>query len=303
MIGTEDRTAARLTAQTATKSRGKSVRRAGVAAPASERDSPWARPHRKGNIMSSPHHRKPGRDPHPSTPEDSTPLVASAPPDEANRIFAAGGTPGTTRPLADPTPRFGAGCPGQALPPPPWYRRSGIRIAAAFAALIAGVGIIVAGPGEPGTAPGGTTGTSTPWSASFSLIATDIWEPPPAPPPAAPPAAEPPPAAPHTAAPPVAAPPPPPPSELRFWYGDPFPDGIPAFVSITNNANKPAVGCVYSSPAVAGPATTVPPTVVNFTVTGSAETRIDLHGPATGSTFHVTVTCDNGLSASQDKIY
>ena len=138
-----------------------------------------ARPHRKGDIMSSPHHGKPGRDPHPSTPEDSAPLVASSPPDEANRIFAAGGTPGTTRPLADPAPRFGAGCPGQALPPPPWYRRSGIGIAAAFAALIAGVGIIAAGPGEPGTAPGGTTGTSSPWSASFSLIATDIWEPPP----------------------------------------------------------------------------------------------------------------------------
>ena len=163
-----------------------------------------ARPHRKGDIMSSPHHGKPGRDPHPSTPEDSAPLVASAPPDEANRIFAAGGTPGTTRPLADPAPRFGAGCPGQALPPPPWYRRSGIRIAAAFAALIAGVGIIVAGPGEPGTAPGGTTGTSSPWSASFSLIATDIWEPPPAPPPAAPPPPpeEPPAPAPRRVAPP-----------------------------------------------------------------------------------------------------
>ena len=60
----------------------------------------------------------------------------------------------------------------------PWYRRPGILIAAA--ALIAAVGIVVSGPGEPGTAPGGTTGTSTPWSASFSLIATtECWEPPP----------------------------------------------------------------------------------------------------------------------------
>jgi hypothetical protein len=41
----------------------------------------------------------------------------------------------------------------------------------------------------------------------------------------------------------------------------------------------------------------------NFTVTGSAETRIDRHGPATGTTWHVTVTCDNGLSTSQDHIY
>ena len=73
----------------------------------------------------------------------------------------------------------------------PWYRRPGILIAAA--ALIADVGIVVSGPGEPGTAPGGTTGTSTPWSASFSLIATDGGNrrrnPHRPPPPAAPPAA------------------------------------------------------------------------------------------------------------------
>src|SRR6202023_1018023 len=110
-------------------------------------------------------------------------------------------------------------------------------IAAAFAALIAEVGILVSGPGEPGTAPARTTGTSTPWSASFSLIATESSTPDPtastvasvtAPPPAA-------------GAPP-AAPPPPPRPELRLRYGDPWPDGIPAFVSITNNADKPAVG-------------------------------------------------------------
>jgi hypothetical protein len=258
--------------------------------------------------MSSPHHRKPGRDPHPSTPEDSAPLVASAPPDEANRIFAAGGTPGTTRSLADPTPRFGAGCPGQALPPPPWYRRSGIRIAAAFAALIAGVGIVVAGPGRPGTAPGGTAGTSTPWSASVSLIATDIWEPPPAPPaaappPAAPPPEEPPAPAPHRAPPQEAAPPPPPPpppSELVVRD-----DGAgTTLVSITNNANKPAVNCVFRTVAVAGPATGIGYSQVNnFTVTGSGETRIPPQGPATGSTFHDTVTCDNGLSTSHDGMY
>ncbi len=257
--------------------------------------------------MSSPHHRKPGRDPHRSTPEDSTPLVASAPPDEANRIFAAGGTPGTTRPLADPTPPFGAGCPGQALPPPPWYRRSGIRIAAAFAALIAGVGIVVAGPGEPGTAPGGTTGT--PWSASVSLIATDIWEPPPAPPPAAPPPPpeEPPAPAPRRAAPQEAAPPPPPPpppSELVLRHDDPI---TAVFVSITNNANKPAVHCEFRSVAVAGTAAMVNYVQdENFTVTGSQETRVRAGssvGPATGSSFHITVTCDNGLSTSQDVVY
>ena len=33
----------------------------------------------------------------------------------------------------------------------PWYRRPGILLAAA--ASVAGVGIVVSGPGEPGTAP------------------------------------------------------------------------------------------------------------------------------------------------------
>jgi hypothetical protein len=75
-------------------------------------------------------------------------------------------------------------------------------------------------------------------------------------------------------------------------------------VSITNNADKPAVGCVYRSVGVAGTAAAVNyDRSVNFTVTGSAETRIDYNGPATGSTFHVTVTCDNGLSTSWDGRY
>jgi hypothetical protein len=74
-------------------------------------------------------------------------------------------------------------------------------------------------------------------------------------------------------------------------------------VSITNN-DKPAVGCMYRSVAVAGIAAGVNFTRdYPFTVTGSAETRIDPNGPATGSTFHVTVTCDNGLSANAEGIY
>ena len=83
-----------------------------------------------------------------------------------------------------------------------------------------------------------------------------------------------------------------------------------AFVSITNNAGKPAVGCVYRAVAVTGLATIVHyDQSVNFTVTGSAETRIDFPGIGgiqprpTGSTFHNTVTCDNGLSTSEDCIY
>lgn len=186
--------------------------------------------------------------------------------------------------------------------PTPWYRRRGILIAAA--ALIAEVGITVSGPGDPGTAPGGGTGTSTPWSASFSLVTTGWWTPDPV----APPAAEAPPAQ-HQTAPPAAAPrtvpplavaSPPPPSELVFRH-----EPLTAIVSITNNADKPAVGCVYRSVAVAGQATTIHyDHSVNFTVSGSAETRVRVgNGPATGSTFHVTVTCDNGLSTSQDVTY
>ena len=192
----------------------------------------------------------------------------------------------------------------------PWYRRPGILIAAA--ALIAEVGIVVSGAGEPGTAPGGTTGTSTPWSASFSLIATG-WIPTPEPPPAAPPPAPPPAAAPPPPEPPAweppaweppqavlpPPPPPPPPPELVLRQDDP----LTVFVSITNNANKPAVGCLYRTAPVAGPATLVNLPDINFTVTGSEETRIHRDGPATGSTFHNTVTCDNGLSTSNDVIY
>jgi hypothetical protein len=178
-------------------------------------------------------------------------------------------------------------------------RRPRVLVAAAIAALIAEIGIFVSGADEPGIAPGGTTGTSAPRSASFSLVATDSSTPEPT---ASTLATQSP--LPPAAAPPRAAPPPPPPSELRLWYGDPSPDGIPAFVAITNNADKPAVGCVYRVVAVAGPATKINYSdSVNFTVTGSAETRIDRHGPATGTTWHVTITCDNGLSISQDHIY
>ena len=232
------------------------------------------------------------------TPE--TPVLGALGPGGcAMKVFDA--TPGATR-TAEPTD---AGSP--------WYRRPGILIAAA--ALVAGVGIVVSGPSEPGTAPGGATGTSTLWSASYSLIATDIWEPPPAPPaPPPPPAAPPPRRNPPRRHPAVGTPtwdppevvppppPPPPPPELVLRYDDPL---TAAFVSIANNANKPAVGCTYRSVATAGPAALVNYYVpdINFTVTGSEETRIRTgEGPATGSTFHITVTCDNGLSTSRGQL-
>jgi len=196
----------------------------------------------------------------------------------------------------DTTPSAGRELgPGQPLPPSPWYRRRGILITAAFAALIAQVGITVSGRGDSGIAPGGLPMASTP---SLSLIATESG----IPDPTAPVAAEhkqPLPAAPRTAVPPSAVAPPAP-SELVFRH-----EPLTAVVSITNNADKRAVGCVYKSVAVGGQATMIHyDHSVNFTVTGSAETRVHVgDGPATRSTFHVTVTCDNGLSTSQDVIY
>jgi hypothetical protein len=80
-----------------------------------------------------------------------------------------------------------------------------------------------------------------------------------------------------------------------------------AFVSIVNNPTQGPVGCLYRSVAVAGIATSIGFSKDHpFTVTGSGETSIpqgSSEGPATGSTFHVTVTCDNGLSTSQDAVY
>lgn len=75
-------------------------------------------------------------------------------------------------------------------------------------------------------------------------------------------------------------------------------------MSITHNENKPVVNCVFTTVAVAGPANAIGYSQVNnFTVTGSEATPIPAQGPTTGSTFHDTVTCDNGLSASHDGIY
>ena len=44
----------------------------------------------------------------------------------------------------------------------------------------------------------------------------------------------------------------------------------------------------------------------DFTLVGSQEARIPAgssNGPATGSTFRLTVTCDNGTSTSMDAVY
>ncbi|OBK07756.1 hypothetical protein A5743_19155 [Mycolicibacterium conceptionense] len=93
-------------------------------------------------------------------------------------------------------------------------------------------------------------------------------------------------------------PPPPPPPQLRLRA-----DGGVLVVSMTNNANNPPVGCTYRSVPTSGAATIVTVPDVHLTVTGSEETMSPPQGPATGSTFHITVTCDNGLSSSMDAVY
>ena len=61
---------------------------------------------------------------------------------------------------------------------------------------------------------------------------------------------------------------------------------------------------MYRSVAVAGTATMINyRREVPLTLIGSAATRIDPDGPETGSTFHVTVECDNGLSTSLDTVF
>ena len=82
-----------------------------------------------------------------------------------------------------------------------------------------------------GTATAGTRRRGHPQRRHPSRSAPPAWEPP------------------QAVAPPP--PPPPPPPQLVLRYDDPM---TAAFVSITNNANKPAVGCVYRSVAVAGTA-------------------------------------------------
>lgn len=82
---------------------------------------------------------------------------------------------------------------------------------------------------------------------------------------------------------PESDPSPPPKSEITLRFGDPYFGGLPAFVTITNNEGKPPVDCVYRDGVNAIP----------FTVSGSAESRVDIPGFPTGTKYTVTVTCDN----------
>jgi hypothetical protein len=81
-------------------------------------------------------------------------------------------------------------------------------------------------------------------------------------------------------------------SAITLRYDPPTLVGITAWVGITNNAGKPPVGCEYKDGVT-------PPQ--SFSVNGSAEARIDIAGIPTGTTYTITVTCDNGLTHSQSK--
>ncbi|WP_280826702.1 hypothetical protein [Mycobacterium sp. OTB74] len=62
--------------------------------------------------------------------------------------------------------------------------------------------------------------------------------------------------------------------------------------------------CQYAAAAVAGPAAAINYVdTATVTINGSAETRFDRPAGQTGSTWHATVTCDNGLSTSADTVY
>ncbi len=69
--------------------------------------------------------------------------------------------------------------------------------------------------------------------------------------------------------------------------------GMRAVVGITNNENNPPVGCTYKDQINTRP----------FTVTGSAPTNIDFFGLPTGTTYLITITCDNNLKKEHQEIY
>lgn len=172
-------------------------------------------------------------------------------------------------------------------------RPAGVLIAGT--ASIAAAGIVIAGPGNSAD----VAGAKVPQSTSFALVTTEWFEPPP-PPPVAPPPEVPAAPAPRPTyqQPRVVLPPPPPPAQLRVRY-----DAPNVVASITNNNGT--VGCVYNAIPIAGTAAAVNFQVpqVPFSITGAEEARVPPQGPATGSTFRATISCDNGQSASVDGVY
>lgn len=189
-----------------------------------------------------------------------------------------------------------------------WYRRPGVIVASA--AIAAGVSIALLGPSDrdPVTIDAATPRATL--SMEYILLTDDPWapDPPPPPPPppapAAPPAYDPPAPKPYVPAYVPPPPPPPPPPQLTMRLDNPI---SAAFVSMANAPAGSTVGCRMNTVATSGTAAAVGWTAVNdFTLVGGQEARIPAgssNGPATGSSFHITVTCDNGTSTSMDAVY
>jgi hypothetical protein len=198
-----------------------------------------------------------------------------------------------------------------------WYRRPGVFVASA--AIATGVSIAVLGPSDRDPAKIDAATPHPTFSMRYILVTADPWAPDPAPPPAAAPPA---PVAPPVYDPPatreyvpaydppatreyVPPPPPPPPPQVTLRFDDPI---TSAFVSMANVPDGSPVGCRLTMIPLAGIAASVAYRVPDneFTLVGSQEARLPAGrslGPATGSTWRNTVTCDNGTSTSLDVVY
>lgn len=192
-----------------------------------------------------------------------------------------------------------------------WYRRPGVLVASA--AIAAGVSIAVLAPSDRDAVQIDAASSHPTMSMQYILVTDDPWAPdpvpPPAPPPAAPatPRAQPaydPPARKPYVPPPPPSPPPPPPPQVSLRLDNPI---TAAFVSMANVPPGSAVGCRMTTVGLSGVAASIGYRKDDgFTLVGTQEARIpagSANGPSTGSNFRLTVTCDNGTSASLDAVY
>lgn len=187
-----------------------------------------------------------------------------------------------------------------------WYRWPGVFVASA--AIAAGVSIAVLGPSDRDPAKIDAATPRATWSMGYILLTDDPWapDPPPPPPPAPPaePAYDPPATREYVPAYVPPPPPPPPPPQVNLRLDNPI---TAAIVSMANVPSGSTVGCHMNTVATSGTAAAVGWLADNdFTLVGTQETRVpagSANGPATGSNFHLTVTCDNGTSTSLDAVY
>jgi hypothetical protein len=194
---------------------------------------------------------------------------------------------------------------------PSWYRRPGVLFATA--AIAAGVTITVLEPSDRDPLKFDAATPRPTWSMKYILVTADPWDPGPetaAPPPAAPaaavaaPAYNPPPTREYVPAYVPPPPPPPPPPQVTLRFDNPV---TAAIVSMANTPSGSSVNCRMTMAALSGPAASIGWHKDNdFALVGTQETRVpagSANGPATGSSFRTTVTCDNGTSTSLDGVY